>query len=55
MRIVVLGATGHTGHHVVDLALGRGHDVTAFVRSPGKLAPAERLHGDLDRLRHLGG
>lgn len=43
MRIAVLGATGHTGRHVLDFALGHGHDVTAFVRSPGKLAPAERL------------
>lgn len=43
MRIAVLGATGRTGHHVLHLALGRGHDVTALVRSPGKLTPAERL------------
>jgi putative NADH-flavin reductase len=43
MRIAVLGATGHTGQHVVELALRRGHDVTAFVRSPGKLAARPRL------------
>src|SRR5437868_6950481 len=43
MRLAVLGATGHTGRHVLDFALGHGHDVTAFVRSPGKLTPAERL------------
>lgn len=43
MRIAVLGATGHTGRHVLDLALGRGHHVTALVRSPDKLAPRERL------------
>jgi putative NADH-flavin reductase len=35
--LLVLGATGHTGNHVVDLALARGHRVTAFVRSPQKL------------------
>jgi putative NADH-flavin reductase len=43
MRIAVLGATGHTGHHVLDLALGHGHHVTALVRSPDKLAPASGL------------
>jgi putative NADH-flavin reductase len=37
MRIFVIGATGHTGGHIVDLALGRGHSVTAFVRSTGKV------------------
>lgn len=39
MRLFVCGATGRTGGEVVDLALGRGHAVTAFVRSPGKLGP----------------
>lgn len=43
MRIAVLGATGNTGRHVLDLALGHGNTVTALVRSPGKLAPRERL------------
>jgi putative NADH-flavin reductase len=38
MRLFVLGATGHTGAHVLDLALARGHQVTAFVRSPQKIA-----------------
>ena len=37
MRLFVLGATGHTGTHVVDIALSRSHDVTAFVRSPQKI------------------
>jgi putative NADH-flavin reductase len=37
MRILLLGATGHTGSHVVDLALARGHELTAFVRSPQRL------------------
>jgi putative NADH-flavin reductase len=37
-RLFVLGATGHIGGHVVDLALARGHRVTAFVRSPRKLS-----------------
>ena len=37
MRLLVLGATGHTGAQVVDVALARGHQVTAFVRSPHKI------------------
>jgi uncharacterized protein YbjT (DUF2867 family) len=37
MRIFVIGATGKTGQHIVDLALRRGHSVTAFVRSPEKM------------------
>ena len=37
MRLLVLGANGKTGSQVVDLALARGHHVTAFVRSPSKV------------------
>ena len=37
MRITVFGATGRTGRPLVRQALGRGHDVVAFVRSPEKL------------------
>lgn len=37
MHVLVLGATGKTGREVVDIALARGHGVTAFVRSPHKL------------------
>ncbi len=36
-RLFVIGATGRTGAHIVDLALARGHLVTAFVRSPQKI------------------
>ena len=38
MRFFVLGATGKTGTQLVELALQQGHTVTAFVRSPQKLA-----------------
>lgn len=38
MRIAVVGATGPTGRHVVDMTLARGHDVTAYVRRPDALA-----------------
>jgi putative NADH-flavin reductase len=38
MRLFILGANGKTGTELVDLALARGHQVTAFVRSPEKIA-----------------
>jgi putative NADH-flavin reductase len=34
MKLFVIGATGRTGREVVEQALARGHEVTAFVRSP---------------------
>ncbi len=33
MNIIVFGATGTVGRHIVDRALLQGHDVTAFARS----------------------
>jgi putative NADH-flavin reductase len=38
MKIIVFGASGGTGNHVVRQALEAGHQVTAFVRSPEKLS-----------------
>jgi putative NADH-flavin reductase len=43
MRLLVLGATGHTGLQIIDLALSRSHKVTAFVRSPEKVARRHSL------------
>jgi putative NADH-flavin reductase len=44
MRLFILGATGGTGRALLDQGLERGHQVTAFVRSPQKLgAPREGL------------
>ena len=44
MKVVVFGATGRTGTLLVEGALARGHDVTAFVRAPDKLgAPRDRV------------
>jgi putative NADH-flavin reductase len=37
MKLVVLGATGGTGLEIIRQAIGRGHSVTALVRSPGRL------------------
>lgn len=37
MRILVFGATGPTGRHVVDQALAAGHRVTAFARDPDRV------------------
>jgi len=44
MKVLVFGATGGVGRHVVEEGLARGHDVTAFVRDPSRLDVAhERL------------
>jgi putative NADH-flavin reductase len=43
MRLFVIGANGKTGSELVKLALTRGHEVTAFVRSPQKVSPAGSL------------
>jgi putative NADH-flavin reductase len=40
MRLFILGATGGIGRQLVDQALERHHQVTAFVRSPQKLGVA---------------
>jgi putative NADH-flavin reductase len=37
VRLFILGATGRTGVELIDLGLARGHELTAFVRSPQKV------------------
>ncbi|NYD38755.1 NAD(P)-dependent oxidoreductase [Actinomycetospora corticicola] len=37
MKVTVFGATGGVGRFVVHHLLADGHEVTAFVRSPGKM------------------
>jgi 2'-hydroxyisoflavone reductase len=51
VRLLVLGGTKFLGRHLVELALGRGHEVTLFNRgqlNPGLFPEAERLRGDRD-------
>src|SRR5204862_7894777 len=44
MKLFLIGATGRTGQEIVQQALARGHQVTAFVRSPENItAKSERL------------
>ncbi len=40
MKIALIGATGNIGTEIAKEALGRGHEVTAIVRSPERV-PAE--------------
>jgi putative NADH-flavin reductase len=49
MKVVVFGATGRTGHHLVRVALSRRHQVTAFVRDRSHLLM------DYSRLRLVEG
>jgi len=37
MKLLVLGATGGTGLEIVERVIGRGHSMTALVRSPERL------------------
>jgi uncharacterized protein YbjT (DUF2867 family) len=41
LKVLVLGATGPTGRQLVAQALGQGHAVTAFVRRPQAVGPAQ--------------
>jgi putative NADH-flavin reductase len=47
MRLFVLGASGRTGLEVLELARLRGHEVTAFVRSPAKLDHIRRQRSSI--------
>lgn len=43
MKVALLGATGFVGSALLSEALNRGHQVTAIVRQPEKLAKSDRL------------
>jgi uncharacterized protein YbjT (DUF2867 family) len=49
MKVVVFGATGNTGREVLVQALGKGHEVSAFVRN------ADALGGLRERVRVIVG
>lgn len=57
MKLAVLGATGGTGLQMIEQAVRRGHDVTAFVRSPERLGSLRQSitvrQGDLLDKREL--
>ena len=57
MKLCVIGATGGVGRHFVEQALGEGHEVTAFVRTPSKLdlkhASLHLVQGDVMDTRSL--
>lgn len=48
MKLIVFGATGGVGKHVVDQALAAGHEVTVFARTPSKVGRSDVtiLQGD---------
>lgn len=58
MKIVIFGASGRTGQHLISQALAQGHEVTAFARTPGKIRTShERLRiiqGDIHDLDAVG-
>ena len=65
MLLGITGASGFIGRRVIDIALGRGHEVAAFTRSPERgipgcemrafsLATPPDLHG-CDAVIHLAG
>ena len=43
MKLLIVGATGGTGRHLVTQALERGHQVTALVRRPSRAEPRPGL------------
>jgi putative NADH-flavin reductase len=57
MKLLVLGGTGGTGRHIVQQALGAGHEVTVFARDPTKVgthhAQLRVVNGDVTALAAL--
>jgi putative NADH-flavin reductase len=57
-RLIIFGATGSLGSHVLRLALATGRQVTVFVRTPSRLPPEAQTQvsvhkGDLSKLAPL--
>ena len=55
MRVVLFGATGNLGVHVLPRLLNEGHDVTVFVRSEARLRAAFGSSDMLSRVRIVEG
>ncbi|OON69438.1 NAD(P)-dependent oxidoreductase [Hymenobacter sp. CRA2] len=58
MKIALIGATGFVGSNLLREALQRGHQVTAIVRDPGKLAAEQNqnltvVQGDVNQPAEL--
>ncbi len=53
MKITIFGASGATGHHLVNQALAADHEITAFVRNASRLPIRHSnlltIVGDFDR------
>lgn len=43
MKILLLGATGRTGKHVLSQCLEKGYEVSSLVRDPSKVEPLQGL------------
>ena len=43
MKLLVFGASGPLGRAITEAALAAGHQVTAFVRTPGRVGSHARL------------
>lgn len=43
MKIALIGATGYIGSKLLEEGLARGHELTALVTRPEKLAPQDKL------------
>jgi putative NADH-flavin reductase len=54
MRVIVFGAAGRIGGHLVRQAVARGHEVTAFVRRPARSGVREVV-GDVRDVRAVEG
>ena len=48
-RLILFGATGSLGSHVLRQALAAGHQVTALVRTPSKLPPESEARVSVHR------
>ena len=58
-RLIILGATGSLGRHVLGQALAAGHQLIVLARTPAKLTPEAgplvTVHtGDLNALAPTG-